>query len=283
MIDWLLQPFQYEFMFNALAVVIASGLATAMLSCWLVLIGWSLMGDAVSHAVLPGIVLASLGGVPFVVGALAFALLAVWLISVVRDHSVVKEDAAIGVVFTSLFALGMVLISFFPTKQHMDHILFGDILGTSTSTLLQIVAISILVVGTLSLKRHDLTLFAFDRVGAHSLGISTRFLSALLLVNLALAAVAGLQSVGVILVIAMLIIPGATAHLLCGTMNRMLVVASISAIASGVVGIYTSFYADLPPGPIIVLVQALFFTLAYLFSYRSGLVTRRLLHRTKAP
>ena len=223
MIDLLIEPLQYGFMQRALLVAVAATLVCALLSCWLVLIGWSLMGDAVSHAVLPGVVLAYLVGVPFAVGALAFAGIAVALIWLVRGTSRVKEDATIGIVFT--------------------------------------------------------TLFAFDRVQAHTLGLSPAALSALLLSLLAVTIVSALQAVGVILVVAMLIIPGATAYLLTDRMARMLVIAPVLAVTASVVGVYTSYYTDAATGGVVVLAQAVVFTLAYLFAPRQGVVTRLVVRR----
>ena len=194
------------------------------------LIGWSLMGDAVSHAVLPGVVLAYIVGAPFALGALVFALIAVTLIGVVRNTSRVKEDAAIGIVFTSLFALGLVLISVTPSQTDLNHIIFGNLLGVSIPDLIQVLVLGVVAFAILILKRRDLTLYAFDPTHAHAIGLSPKRLGALLLGLLALTSVVALQTVGVVLVVAMLIIPGATAYLLTDRFSRMLVIApAISA------------------------------------------------------
>lgn len=279
MIDLLLEPLQYGFMQRALIVAVASTVVCAMLSCWLVLIGWSLMGDAVSHAVLPGVVLAYLVGVPFALGALLFAGIAVALIGLVRETSRVKEDAAIGTVFTTLFALGVVLISKNPSQVDLHHVLFGNLLGLSTGDVWQVSLLAGAVLAVLVVKRRDLTLFAFDRVQAHTLGISPAALSALLLALLAVTIVSALQAVGVILVVAMLIIPGATAYLLTDRMSRMLVIAPVLAVIGSVAGVYTSYYSDAATGGVVVLAQAAMFTVAYLFAPRQGLVTSALRRR----
>ncbi|MEE2031037.1 metal ABC transporter permease [Rhodococcus chondri] len=283
MLDLLLEPLQYGFMQRALVVAVAATLVCALLSCWLVLIGWSLMGDAVSHAVLPGVVLAYLVGAPFALGALLFAGIAVALIGLVRETSRVKEDAAIGVVFTTLFALGVVLISKNPSQVDLHHVLFGNLLGLSTSDLWQVSALAAVVFVVLVVKRRDLTLFAFDRVQAHALGISPARLSALLLALLAVTIVSAIQAVGVILVVAMLIIPGATAYLLTDRMSRMLVIAPVVAVVSSVVGVYTSYYTDAATGGVVILAQAAVFAVAYLFAPRHGVVTTALRRRAQNP
>ena len=214
MIALLTEPFGYEFMMRALATSLVASIVCALLSCWLVLVGWSLMGDAVSHAVLPGVVLAYILGVPFAVGAVVFGFLAVALIGLVRDTSRVKEDAAIGIVFTTMFALGLVLISVTPSHTDLNHIIFGNLLGVSRGDLLQVAILGAIVLSVLVLKRRDFTLYAFDPTHAHAIGLNPRLLGAALLALLALTSVVALQAVGVILVVAMLIIPGATAYLL---------------------------------------------------------------------
>lgn len=262
-VDLLLEPLGYEFMLRALATTVLAAVVCAVLSCWLVLVGWSLMGDAVAHAVLPGVVLAYVVGAPFAVGALVFGFLAVGLIGVVRDTSRIKEDAAIGIVFTTLFALGLVLISVTPSQTDLNHIVFGNVLGVSAIELLQIVVLGAIALTVLILKRRDLTLYAFDPTHAHAIGLSPRLLGALLLGVLALTAVVALQVVGVILVVAMLIIPGATAYLLTDRIGRMLVIAPVIAAGCSVVGIYASYYLDTASGGMVVLAQAAAFAIAY--------------------
>ena len=273
MFELLLEPLQYGFMQRALIVAIAATVVCALLSCWLVLIGWSLMGDAVSHAVLPGVVLAYLAGAPFAIGALLFAGIAVALIGLVRGTTRVKEDAAIGVVFTTLFALGVVLISKNPSQVDLHHVLFGNLLGLAATDVWQVSLLAAVVFGVLVVKRRDLTLFAFDRVQAHTLGISPARLSALLLALLAVTIVSAIQAVGVILVVAVLIIPGATAYLLTDRISRMLILAPVLAVASSIVGVYTSYYSDASTGGVVVLTQGAVFAIAYLFAPRQGVVT----------
>lgn len=274
-LDLLLEPLAYDFMLRALATSLIAAVVCAVLSCWLVLIGWSLMGDAVSHAVLPGVVLAYVVGAPFAIGAVVFGVLAVALIGLVRGTSRVKEDAAIGIVFTTLFALGLVLISVTPSQTDLNHIIFGNLLGVSAKDLLQIAVIGALVLAALLLKRRDFTLYAFDPAHAHAIGLNPRFLGAALLGLLALTAVVALQAVGVILVVAMLIIPGATAYLLTDRFGRMLLIAPAIAAVCAVAGLYCSYYLDTASGAMIVLAQGGAFALAYLFAPRQGLLMRR--------
>ena len=279
-IDLLLEPLRYEFMLRALGTTLMAAVVCSLLSCWLVLIGWSLMGDAVSHAVLPGVVLAYIVGAPFALGALVFGFLAVLLISVVRTSNRVKEDAAIGIVFTTLFALGLVLISVTPSHTDLSHIVFGNILGVSTSDLAQIGVIAAISFTLLIVKRRDLVLFAFDPGHAHAIGLHPRRLGALLLGVLALTTVVALQVVGVILVVALLIIPGATASLLTDRFGTRLLVAPAISVVASTVGMYVSYWADASPGGLVVVMHGAAFALAYLASPRHGLL-RQLVDRRR--
>lgn len=272
--ELLLDPLQYGFMVRALAVAVVAAIVCAVLSCWLVLIGWSLMGDAVSHAVLPGVVLAYVVGAPFAIGALIFGLIAVALIGLIRNTSRVKEDAAIGIVFTTLFAFGLVLISVTPSQTDLNHIIFGNLLGVSSSDLLQVAILGALALSILLIKRRDLTLFAFDPIHANAIGLSPKRLGALLLGVLALTSVVALQAVGVVLVVAMLIIPGATAYLLTDKFSRMLVIAPVVSAICAITGIYVSYYLDTASGGMVVMTQGIVFALVYLFSPSQGVIAK---------
>jgi manganese transport system permease protein len=281
-LDFLLEPLAYDFMVRALLTSVLAATVCALLSCWLVLIGWSLMGDAVSHAVLPGVVLAYVVGAPFALGAIVFGILAVVLIGAVRSPGRIREDAAIGIVFTVLFALGLVLISVTPSQTDLAHIVFGNILGVSTGDLIQVAILAVVAIAVLLVKRRDLTLYAFDPTHAHAIGLSPRMLGAILLGLLAVTAVVALQVVGVVLVVALLIIPGATAFLLTERFGRMLVIAPVTAAASAVTGIYLSYWLDVASGGMIVLVQGVLFALAFLFAPRHGVVSRLAATRARA-
>ncbi|MBN8870732.1 MAG: metal ABC transporter permease [Solirubrobacterales bacterium] len=275
LVAWFTDPLQYEFMQRALLVAVVVGLACAMLSCWLTLLGWSLMGDAVSHAVLPGVVLSYVVGAPFAAGAFLFGIGAVGLIGGVSRTSRIKEDAAIGVVFTALFALGVVLVSVIPSQVDLFHILFGNVLGVSDSDIAQVLILGGITVAVLLMLRRSLVLYAFDPTHAHAIGISPRKLEVTLLVLLALTVIVALQAVGIVLVVAMLITPGATAYLLTDRFDRMLAIASGVGVASTVVGTYASYHLDASTGGCIVCALALIFAAAYLLAPRYGLLGRR--------
>ena len=276
LLDVVLEPLGYEFMVNALATAVVAAVVCALLSCWLVLIGWSLMGDAVSHAVLPGVVLAYLVGAPFALGAVVFGFLAVALIGTVRNAGRIKEDAAMGIVFTTLFALGLVLVSVTPSQTDLNHIVFGNILGVSQVDLVQVAVLGLVVFGVLVLKRRDFTLYAFDPTHAHAIGLNPKTLGAALLGLLALTAIVALQTVGVILVVAMLIIPGATAYLLTDRFGRMLLIAPVMSTVCAVTGLYASYYLDTAPGGTIVVAQGAVFAATFVLSPRHGLIAVRL-------
>lgn len=275
LIDFFAQPLQFPFIQRALLVAVVAGLVCAVLSCWMTLMGWSLMGDAVSHAVLPGVVLSFVLGAPFAAGALIFGAGSVALIGAVNRTSRVKEDAVIGVVFTAMFALGLVLISRIPSHTDLSHILFGNVLGVSDTDIAQILALAALVLALIWYKHRDLTLYAFDPVHAHALGLHPRRLEALLLGLLAVTVVVALQAVGIILVVAMVITPGATAYLLTDRFEHMLAISAAIAVLAAVLGVLTSFHLNISTGGSIVLAQAGTFALAYLLSPRHGLLTRR--------
>ncbi|MFD3596184.1 metal ABC transporter permease [Nocardia sp. NPDC058640] len=274
--EFFIEPLRYPFMVHALATTVTAALVCAVLSCWLVLIGWSLMGDAVSHAVLPGVVLAYIVGWPFAVGAVIFGFLAVALIGVVRDTSRVKEDAAIGIVFTTLFAFGLVLISKTPSQTDLNHIVFGNLLGVSRGEMIQIMILAAIVLIALLLKRRDFTLYAFDPTHAHAIGLNPRILGTALLALLALTSVVALQAVGVVLVVAMLIIPGATAYLLTDRFSHMLIIAPTISVLCAVTGLYISYHLDTAAGGMVVVTQGVAFAFVYLFAPRHGVIGRRI-------
>jgi manganese transport system permease protein len=274
-LEFLLAPLQYDFMTRALLVSALVGTVCAVLSCFVILKGWSLMGDAVSHAVLPGVIISYLLGLPFVIGAFVFGLLTVSAIGFIQSRSRVKEDTVIGVVFTALFSLGLVMISKISSDVHLSHILFGDVLGIGDSELWQtVIAGAIALIVTLLLRK-DLLLYVFDPTHARSIGLNTGVLNYVLLTMLALTIVTALQTVGVILVVAMLITPGATAYLLTDRFSRMMWIAVACGVGSAVIGTYGSYFLDGATGACIVLVQSVFFLLAFVFAPKHGQLARR--------
>ncbi len=268
----LLDPLSHEFMRRALMVSALVGAVCGLLSCYMTLKGWALMGDAVSHAVMPGVVVAYALGLPFSLGAFVFGVGSVALIGFVKQKSRIKEDTVIGLVFTGFFALGLVLVSKIKSNIDLMHILFGSPLGISLSDVNQTLIISFFVVITLLVFRKDLMLYCFDPTHARSIGINTGLLHYLLLTLLSLAAVVGLQTVGIILVVAMLITPGATAYLLTDKFNRMTILAVLSSSISSVIGVYISYWSDIETGGSIVLVQTVIFLIAFLFAPRYGIL-----------
>lgn len=275
MIEHLVEPLRFGFMQQALAIGAIIGAVGAVLSCFLVLRGWSLMGDAISHAVLPGVVLAYIAGIPLAIGAFASGLFCAVATGWVKANSRIKEDTVMGVVFTGLFAFGLVLFSKTPSDLHLDHILFGNILGISAAQLWETGALSAVVLAVVLALRRDLLLVCFDPSQARALGKSVRGLTYLLLILLSLAIVAAMKAVGLILVITVLITPGATAQLLTQRFDRMMIVAVIVAVSSALAGIYVSYFIDGAPAACIVLVQTLVFLTALLFAPRRGLLRRR--------
>mgnify|MGYP001172003920 FL=1 len=242
-----------------------------LLSCYMTLKGWALMGDAVSHAVMPGVVVAYALGLPFSLGAFVFGVGSVALIGFIKQKSRIKEDTVIGLVFTGFFALGIVLVSKIKSNIDLMQILFGSPLGISRSDVNQTLIISFIVIFILLLFRKDLMLYCFDAKHARSIGINTGILHYLLLTLLSLSAVVGLQTVGIILVVAMLITPGATAYLLTDRFDRMTLLAVLSSSFSSIIGVYISYWSDIETGGSIVLVQTLIFLIAFLFAPRYGI------------
>ncbi len=274
-ISWFTDPFAYEFMQRALLVSLLVAAVCAVLSCYLVLKGWSLMGDAISHAVLPGIVIAYVVGIPLVIGAFTAGLGCALATGYLKDNSRVKEDTVMGIVFSGMFGFGLVLFTKIETEQHLNHILFGNVLGVTTADLIET---AIIAGGTLLIvliKRRDLLLYCFDPNHARAIGLPVRVLHYGLLVLLSLTIVSALKAVGIILVIAMLIAPGATAYLLTDSFGRMLWIAVVVAMASAALGTLVSFHINGATGACIVLVQASAFVAAFLFAPKRGLFAVR--------
>lgn len=270
----LLQPFEHGFMLQAFALGALVAAVCAALSCFLVLRGWSLMGDAVSHAVLPGIVLAYIVGLPLGVGAFVSGLLCATSTGWIKRRTRVKEDTVMGVVFTGLFALGLILHVATPSDLHLDHILFGSLMGIVPGQLRDTAILCVIVLATVFVLRRTFLLAAFDPAQARALGFRVRAFDTLLLALLALAIVAALQAVGIILVIAMLVTPGATAFLLAKRFDAMLAISIAVSIFSTLAGIYVSFFAAANSAACIVLIQSALFVAALCFAPGKGLLRR---------
>jgi manganese/iron transport system permease protein len=281
--DWLVLPLSYPFMQRALIVAVLVGAVCAVLSCYLVLKGWSLMGDAVSHAVLPGIVVAYVIGLPLAIGAFVAGLSCALLTGYLKESSRVKEDTVMGVVFSGMFGLGLVIFTKVETDQHLMHILFGNMLGVTVQDLIETAIIAGGTLLVVLVKRRDLLLYCFDPNHARAIGLPVRVLHYGLLTLLALTIVASLKAVGIILVIAMLVAPGAIAYLLTDRFERMLVIAAAVAVGSSALGTLLSFHIDGATGACIVLVQASVFVAAFLFAPKRGLIaSARAMRRAQA-
>lgn len=270
-----LEPFQFAFMRDALLVGGVVAAMCAVLSCFLILKGWSLMGDAVSHAVLPGIVLAYIAGIPLAIGAFVAGLCCAVGTGFIKQNSRIKEDTVMGVVFTGMFAFGLVLFSRTESDMHLDHILVGNILGIRHSQVWQTLALGGVVLGVTLALRRDLLLICFDPAQARVMALPDKLLNYLLLGLLSLAIVVSLQAVGIILVVAMLVAPGSIAHLWTDRFDRMLAIAVAAATGSTLTGIIISYHIDASTGACIVLVQTLLFVATLAFAPKYGILRRR--------
>lgn len=266
MIDFLLLPFQLPFMQKAFLIAALAALPMGLLSPFLVLKGWSLMGDAISHAVLPGIVLAYIVGLPLAAGAFAAGMVCALATGYLQENSRVKEDTVMGVVFSGMFGLGIVLYIAIQTDIHLDHILFGDILGVAWRDVAESAAIAVVALATAGLFRRDLMAMVFDEQHARAIGLPVRLLHYGLLALISLTIVGALKAVGIILAIALLISPGAIAYLITRSFERMLVVSMAIAVGSSILGVYASFFIDSAPAPTIVLLMSLQFIAAFAWS-----------------
>ncbi|MFA9485969.1 MULTISPECIES: metal ABC transporter permease [unclassified Moraxella] len=272
----LTEPFAYEYMLKAMALSSLVGGVCALLSAYLMLKGWSLIGDALSHAVVPGVAIAYALGLPFAVGAFFSGILAALSILWVKSLTQLKEDAVIGFIFTAFFALGLFIISISPTPVNVQEIIFGNILGISDGDMIQVGIVMGMALVFLLIFWKDLLVVFFDEIHARSVGLSPKVYQVLFFILLSACVVSALQTVGAILVIAMVITPGATAYQLTDRFASMLLIAGFLGVMTGGVGVYLSYYLDGATGGIIVCLQTLAFILAFLFSPKFGIITERL-------
>jgi manganese/iron transport system permease protein len=269
-VDTLLSPFQFGFMVNALLISVLMAVPMALLSCFLVLKGWSLMGDAISHAVFPGVVIAYIVGMPLAIGAFAAGMFCAIATGFLKENSRIKQDTVMGIVFAGMFGLGLVLYVKIQSDVHLDHILFGDMLGISWRDIGEAAVIATITAGILGVKWKDFLLHAFDPVQARAVGLRVNFLHYGLLALISLTIVGALQAVGIILSIAMLIAPGAIAFLLTRKFSTMLILSIAIAVTGSFAGVYLSFFIDSAPAPTIVLVLAIGFVLAFIHATRKA-------------
>nr|WP_312230388.1 metal ABC transporter permease [Pseudomonas sp.] len=266
--DMLLLPLQIDFMQYALLIAVLVAIPAALLSCFLVLKGWALMGDATAHAVFPGVVIAYIVGLPYSLGAFVAGMLCAIAAGYLKENSRIKQDTLMGVVFSGMFGLGLLLYTQIHSDVHLDHILFGDMLGIGWADLMESGLIALAVSAFIGLKWRDLLLHAFDPVQARTVGLPVRLLHYGLLAVMSLTIVGALKAIGIVLTVALLIAPGAIAFLLTRTMGAMLLTAVAIAVGAAVSGVYLSFFIDSAPGPTIVVLLSALFVAVFVHSNR---------------
>lgn len=275
MLEYLLEPFSYEYMQKAMWISAAVGGICAFLSAYLMLKGWSLIGDALSHSVVPGVAIAYALSLPYALGAFFAGILAALSILWIKSISKLKEDAVIGFIFSTFFALGLLIISLNPTSINVQNIILGNILGIADEDIYQVAIIMLICLVLLLIFWKDLLLIFFDETQAITVGLSPLFYKVLFFTLLSACVVAALQTVGAILVIAMVITPGATAYLLTDKFKTLIKIAVALGAITGFVGVYLSYYLDGATGGVIVTLQTLLFLLAFLFSPKYGLMSQK--------
>ena len=269
MTQTLLLPFEFYFMQNAFLIGLIVAVPTALLSCFLVVRGWSLMGDAISHAVLPGVVLAYILSIPLMIGAFVAGIFCAMATNYLSENCRVKQDTVMGVVFSGMFAAGLVLFTSIETDVHLDHILFGNMLGVSMEDIIITIFIAMCVSSFLVMKWSDLTLLSFDPLQAQASGLNVRILNFLLLASISLTVVSTLKATGLILAIALLITPGSIAFLITNQLRVMMPFAVIVTILAMLSGIYLSFWIDSAPAPTVIMLLTLTFILVLIKKLRS--------------
>ncbi|WP_413561584.1 metal ABC transporter permease [Bdellovibrio sp. HCB209] len=271
----LLEPFSYNYMVNAIWVCGLVGAVCSFLSAYLMLKGWSLMGDALAHSIVPGVALAYLLSLPYSAGAFFTGILAAVSMSVVRKKTKLREDAVIGLVFSSFFALGLLMASLKPTAISIQTIVLGNILAISPEDRNQVVIMAVVTLALLIAKWRDLWAVFFDEVHARTIGLSVNGLKVLFFVLLSAATVASLQTVGACLVIAMVVTPGSTAYLLTDRFRHLIPISIIIGSTSSMVGVYLSYFLNSSPGGLIVTLQTLIFLLVFVFAPKHGLIAKK--------
>ncbi|EJL26214.1 metal ABC transporter permease [Brevibacillus sp. BC25] len=279
--DFLMAIGQYEFLQKALFTSVVVGLICGVIGSFIILRGMSLMGDAISHAVLPGVALSYAFGINFFVGAVLTGVLTAVGIGYVSQNSRIKNDTAIGILFTSAFAVGIIMVTMLKSSTDLYHILFGNVLAVRSSDMWVTVGIGVIVIVTVYAFFKELLLTSFDPTIAAAYGLRNNLIHYLLMTLLTMVTVASLQTVGIVLVVAMLITPAATAYLLTDRLSIMIFLAGGFGMLSSVIGLYFSFTYNLASGATIVVVATVFFFLAFLFSRKHGVVWKSIRARQK--
>ncbi|WP_405405023.1 metal ABC transporter permease [Paracoccus sp. Ld10] len=275
MIDVLLQPFSYGYMFNAMWVSSLVGGVCAFLSCYLMLKGWSLIGDALSHSVVPGVAGAYMLGLPFAVGAFLAGGLAAGAMLFMSGRSGLKIDVIIGIIFTSFFGLGLFMVSLSPVSVSIQTIIMGNILAITPGDTLQLAIIGFVCLSVLLLKWRDLMVVFFDENHARTIGLRPDLLKAVFFMLLSAAVVAAMITVGAFLVIALVVTPGATAYLLCDRFPRLIMVSVLIGTVTSFLGAYASYFLDGATGGVIVTLQTVIFLIAFVFAPKHGMLAAR--------
>jgi manganese/iron transport system permease protein len=278
MLETLIEPLQYGFMQRSLIIAVLVGLLCAVVGSYLMVQRLALLGDAISHSVLPGLAIAFLIGGNIFVGAFIAGVVSTMVITWIRTYSPIKEDAAMGIVFSAFFALGVTLITVIQKDNKIDlnHFLFGNILGVSIDEVRDTAIIAAIVLVVVFLIYKELLFYTFDPVGAQAAGLPVNRLNFGLMLLIALTIVASMKAVGVILVLSLLITPGATAYLLVKRLHKVMILGAVIGVISSISGMYLSYFYNFPSGPAIVLVASVIFFLAFLFSPRHGVLSTML-------
>jgi manganese/iron transport system permease protein len=272
----LLEPLQYAFMQRSLIMAIVVGIICAVVGSYLMVQRLALLGDAISHSVLPGLAIAYIVGANIFLGAFIAGLVSTVCINIIRTRSNIKEDTAMGIVFSAFFALGITLITVIQKENKIDlnHFLFGNILGVTANDVRDTLIIAVLVLTIVIILYKELLFYTFDKLGAQAVGLPVNLLDLGLMMLIGLTIVASLKAVGVILVLSLLITPAATAYLLVNRLHQVMLLGVAIGIFSSIAGMYLSYYLNLPSGPAIVLVTSALFVLVFLFSPTQGILTK---------
>lgn len=274
MLNWLVEPLSYEFIRNAIAIGILTGILCPVVGTYLIVQRMALLGDVIAHAVLPGLAIAFFLGIDILIGAFISGVFSTFVIAWIRSQSRVKADAAMALTFSSFFALGVTLITSLKSKLDLDSLLFGDILGVSTTDVVRTAIVALILLILVKLFYKELLFYTFDKLGAQALGFPVNALHYGLMAAITLTIVTSMQTVGVVLVISLLVGPGITAYLLVKELHQVMILGAVLGIVASISGVYASYYFNIPSGPAIVLVTFSLFLLALLFSPYQGILTR---------
>jgi manganese/iron transport system permease protein len=274
MLNWLLEPLHYEFMRNAIAIGMLVGILCPVMGTYLIVQRMALLGDVIAHSVLPGLSVAFFLGIDILIGAFVSGLLGAIAIAWIRSQTRLKVDSAMALTFSSFFALGVTLITVLGNKLDLDSFLFGEILGVTHIDIYRTLSVTLLILITIKLFYKELLFYTFDAVGAKAVGLPTNLIYWCFMAAITLTIIASMQAVGVLLVIALVVGPALSAYLLVKELHHMMSIGAGIGIFSGVMGIYISYYSNLPSGPSIVLVSSTLFLIALLWSPSQGILTR---------